>query len=433
MPSSATVRPGSRFAYQVTAVAVLAAIVAGCSSSRFSDSTFTGATNGAGGQTTSSQPMPPALVGTNPVQNGAANLPTPQGQSTGQVAVAALPPATNTQSPMPATNTPVATQAPAATASGTAITVSAGDTLYSLSRSYGVSVAAIAAANGLTQTSQLTIGQRLTIPAPGSTAALGNGPAPLGVINESNGVATQQTAAAPSNGIHVVQTGETMYSIASRYGMSPSALATANNMPSPQLVRVGQELRIPGTATQTTAAVNATPQPVAETPAAQPQAQPTPQPEAAAPAQQPEQVAALPTNDIAADPPATNGTAFRWPVNGNSRVISDFGTKPGGERNDGINISVPTGTEVHAAESGTVIYAGNGIAGYGNLVLIEHADNWVTAYAHASEILVQRDQTVQRGQVIARSGSSGSVSAPQLHFELRRGTVPVNPLDYLTN
>ena len=82
---------------------------------------------------------------------------------------------------------------------------------------------------------------------------------------------------------------------------------------------------------------------------------------------------------------------------------------------------------------GTVIYAGNGIAGYGNLVLIEHADNWVTAYAHASEILVQRDQTVQRGQVIARSGSSGSVSAPQLHFELRRGTVPVNPLDYLTN
>lgn len=433
MPSSATVRPGSRFAYQVTAVAVLAAIVAGCSSSRFSDSLFTGATNGAGGQATSSQPMPPALVGNNPVQNGAANLPTPQGQPTGQVAVAALPPATNTQTPLPANNT-VATPAPAAAATGTAITVSAGDTLYSLSRSHGVSVAAIAAANGLTQTSQLTIGQRLTIPAPGSTAALGNGPAPLGVITETNGTPAPQTAAAPTNGIHVVQSGETMYSIATRYGLSPSALATANNMPSPQLVRVGQELRIPGTAaTTTTAAVNPAPQPVAETPVAQPEPQPTPEPEAAAPVQEPAQVAALPTNDIVADPPATNGTAFRWPVNGNSRVISDFGPKPGGERNDGINISVPTGTEVHAAESGTVIYAGNGIAGYGNLVLIEHADNWVTAYAHASEILVQRDQSVQRGQVIARSGSSGSVSAPQLHFELRRGTVPVNPLDYLTN
>ncbi len=415
----------------------MAAIVAGCSSSRFADSLFTGATDGAGGQSSVNQPMPPALVGNNPVSNGVANAPAGANAAPAQnVQVAALPPAGNAPAnASPPVNTQPAAQ-PQPTAQSTIVTVTAGQTLYSLSREHGVSVAAIAAANGLTQTSELTIGQRLTIPAPGSAAALGNGPAPLGVISQPGNNAGGN--AAPANnanvGVHVVQSGETMYSIAQRYGLSPSALAAANGMDSPQLVRVGQQLTIPGAAGNQVVADANPPQPQQETqPAAQPEtpapaAQPTVEPDP-----QPEQVAALPDNSVAAEPPATNGTAFRWPVNGSSRIISDFGPKPDGERNDGINISVPTGTEIHAAEGGVVIYAGNGIAGYGNLVLIEHTDNWVTAYAHASEILVSRDQTVQRGQVIARAGNTGSVTAPQLHFELRRGTVPVNPLDYLSN
>ena len=92
---------------------------------------------------------------------------------------------------------------------------------------------------------------------------------------------------------------------------------------------------------------------------------------------------------------------------------------------------MPEGTSIKAVEAGTVIYAGNELEGYGQLVLIRHADGWVSAYAHNSQILVKRGDTVRRGQIISRAGATGSVSAPQLHFELRRGSRPVNPLDYL--
>ena len=132
-----------------------------------------------------------------------------------------------------------------------------------------------------------------------------------------------------------------------------------------------------------------------------------------------------------ADPPSANGTTFRWPVRG--RIISGFGPTANGERNDGINLAVPEGTSVKAAEAGTVIYAGNELAGYGNLILIRHADGWVSAYAHNEEIDVKRGDNVQRGQIIAKAGATGSVSSPQLHFELRKGAKPVNPMDYLSS
>jgi murein DD-endopeptidase MepM/ murein hydrolase activator NlpD len=113
------------------------------------------------------------------------------------------------------------------------------------------------------------------------------------------------------------------------------------------------------------------------------------------------------------------------------RIISSFGAKANGEKNDGINLAVPEGTSVKAAEAGTVIYSGNELPGYGNLILVRHADGWVSAYAHNSEILVKRGDQVLRGQIIAHAGMTGSVTAPQVHFELRRGAKPVNPLDYL--
>ncbi len=128
-------------------------------------------------------------------------------------------------------------------------------------------------------------------------------------------------------------------------------------------------------------------------------------------------------------PPTSDGAdGFRWPVRG--RIVSGFGKQSDGANNDGINLAVPEGTPVKAAEKGTVIYAGNELQGYGNLVLIQHKDGWVSAYAHAEELLVKRGETVQRGQVIAKAGATGSVSQPQLHFELRKGSQPVDPLPH---
>jgi murein DD-endopeptidase MepM/ murein hydrolase activator NlpD len=120
---------------------------------------------------------------------------------------------------------------------------------------------------------------------------------------------------------------------------------------------------------------------------------------------------------------------FRWPVRG--KVITSYGAKTNGKVNDGINLAVPEGTPVKAAEDGVVAYSGNELKGYGNLVLIRHANGYVTAYAHASELLVKRGDTIKRGQVIAKSGQSGEVGSPQLHFEIRKGSNPVDPLQFL--
>ncbi len=126
--------------------------------------------------------------------------------------------------------------------------------------------------------------------------------------------------------------------------------------------------------------------------------------------------------------PQTTGR-FRWPVKG--RIISKFGAKRNGVRNDGINFSVPHGSEIRAAEGGVVAYAGNELKGYGKLILIRHKGKWVSAYAHNSKLLVRRGQRISRGQVIAHAGKTGSVNQPQLHFELRKGSKPVDPLKYM--
>ena len=115
------------------------------------------------------------------------------------------------------------------------------------------------------------------------------------------------------------------------------------------------------------------------------------------------------------------------------RIVAGFGAKPSGKHNDGINVAVPKGTSIKAAENGVVAYAGSELEPYGNLILIRHANNWVTAYAHNDKLLVKRGDTVRRGQIIGKAGQSGNVSQPQLHFELRKGSKPVNPLSYMAN
>src|SRR5690606_23315914 len=120
---------------------------------------------------------------------------------------------------------------------------------------------------------------------------------------------------------------------------------------------------------------------------------------------------------------------FLWPVNG--RLISSYGAKAGGRFNDGINIRANAGDPIRAAADGVVAYAGNGIQSFGELLLIKHGDNWVTAYAHAEELLVRRGDRVKQGDVVARVGSTGAVDGPQLHFEIRQGRDPVDPLKHL--
>ena len=149
------------------------------------------------------------------------------------------------------------------------------------------------------------------------------------------------------------------------------------------------------------------PAPVAPQPAA-------PQPEAKAPVAEPEQTASVSAGD------------FRWPARG--RVIAGFGANGG---NEGINIAVPEGTPVKAAEAGTVTYAGSEVKGYGNLVLVRHENGFVSAYAHNGSLSVKRGEQVKRGQVIAKSGQTGNVTSPQLHFEIRKGQAPVDPMAYL--
>jgi murein DD-endopeptidase MepM/ murein hydrolase activator NlpD len=149
----------------------------------------------------------------------------------------------------------------------------------------------------------------------------------------------------------------------------------------------------------------------------------TVQPLAPAPAPQPE-VTKVPV----ADPEQTASISgdFRWPARG--RVIAGFGANGG---NEGINIAVPEGTPVKAAEAGTVTYAGSEVKGYGNLVLIRHENGYVSAYAHNGSLSVKRGDQVKRGQVIATSGQTGNVTSPQLHFEIRKGSTPVDPMKHL--
>ncbi|WP_343868144.1 M23 family metallopeptidase, partial [Caenispirillum bisanense] len=129
------------------------------------------------------------------------------------------------------------------------------------------------------------------------------------------------------------------------------------------------------------------------------------------------------------EPPARAGGRFAWPVKG--PVLAGYGPAGPGLHNDGINIAVPTGTPVKASENGVVVYAGNELKGFGNLLLLKHDGGWMTAYAHNSELLVPRGATVKKGDVIAKSGATGNVDRPQVHFELRKGTKAVDPTKYL--
>lgn len=266
-------------------------------------------------------------------------------------------------------------------------------------------------------------------------------PAPLAAV-----------APAPANGNvyrHTIANGESLYTIARRYDVTTQSIVQANNLGSPDRIVVGQSIVIPGRAdlltkmaptTQVASALPINPA-LAPVPAkhngtlpAAPQLDTAPRPlgtplAAALPQQTlpktahaaPAQVASAP----AAEPQMSGSDKFRWPVSG--RIITDFAAS----KATGINIEAPEGASVKAAENGTVIYVGSGVEGYGNLILIRHANGYVSAYAHLKSMSVAKGTVVSRGQAIGAAGMTGSVSKPQLHFELRKGATPVDPVPLL--
>lgn len=230
--------------------------------------------------------------------------------------------------------------------------------------------------------------------------------------------------------VHVIESGESLYTIARRYDVTAQAIIQANGFSSPDKIFVGQKIVIPGRpdllakkGPAIPAGAVASTSPAGSTPIASPDLIQTDTPVAIATAAAP----AKPLQQPAVEPKLSGAEKFRWPVSG--RVITDFANSKG----TGINIEAPEGAAIRAAENGQVIYVGNGVEGYGNLVLIRHPNGYVSAYAHLKEISVQKGDVVNRGDNIGAAGMTGSVSRPQLHFELRKGATPVDPMPLLAS
>jgi len=433
---------GSRRAPHLAALALIAFGVAGCSgdTSRFSQSSF--------GNPFNYQPESTGSVPAQPTQQAAPRELPQSARPQSQYQSQALPPAVSAPQSYPThgvsgggrglasyappaqprleTTGTVPPRSIAAThpQGGTTIIVGTSDTLETLAQRYHVTPAAILAANGYKGPRTLSPGQSLIIPRASVAAA-----APMPAAPASKPAAM----AAPS--VHVVNRGDTLAGIARRNHVSVAELARANSLDPSAKLKLGTRLTVPAAKTADGAAL------APQAPAAQPIATaPAPASRlalAAAPQQSARLAQANPAPDPAeATPPSLKPSeatgalpTFRWPVRG--KVITGYGAKTNGKANDGINLAVPEGTPIKAAEDGVVAYSGNELKGYGNLVLVRHSNGYVTAYAHASELLVKRGDTIRRGQVIAKSGQSGEVGSPQLHFEIRKGSQPVDPLQFL--
>ena len=291
-------------------------------------------------------------------------------------------------------------------------TVVKGETVGELAQRYNLVLRDILIVNKLEAPYMLKIGQRLKLPAPRT---------------------------------YKVRSRDTVNSVAKTFGTSASQLVRLNNLKAPYALQRGQVLKIPVVAgaeekVQMAAVTSRSVAPtdgdaISRPPVLSPggiereelappeitgTAVPAPAPQVAKPAL----AAKVPDST-----PPRSSSKFLKPVEG--PVLSAYGPKPGGLHNDGINIKAPAGAPVRAAENGVIVYASNDLKGFGNLVLIRHADRWMTAYAHMDKILVERGATVKRGQTIGAVGRTGTVDQPQLHFEVRRGTDALNPEKYM--
>ena len=345
--------------------------------------------------------------------------------------------------------------------------VVAGDTVQSVSHRYGVDVSALVRANDLPPPYALRPGQRLALPA----SVAGTPAAPQVAVAPPPALAAAASPAPPTSGARAVEVAAlaapsgppprpsaapVATPVATAPPPAPPAPAVAAAAPAPvappkppTALAVDKPAAPPAPAPApvappppaAAAAQERAPEPTTERPP-QLAAVAVPKPEDAAPAATPappppteppavEPTVAAPPHDTTpvGPPPPRAGKTFLWPLRG--RVIATYGEQGRGLHNDGINIAAPRGTPIRAAENGVVAYAGNEIRGFGNLLLIRHAGGYMTAYAHADTLLVKRGDTVHRGQTIARVGATGSVTEPQLHFEIREGSQPVDPQRFL--
>lgn len=347
----------------------------------------------------------------------------------------------------------------------TEIVVRDGETINGIAQHYKVPADVIMKVNGLSATKGLKTGQKLVIPAyaysskaepkvadakpakdgkhdlpataPDKVAVLPQQPK----LKEGKSTAQANASAAASQskepkpaqvakatgaaGTYTVQSGDTMSSIARKTGVGVVALKQANGMKD-GLLKIGQTLKVPAGGTATVASAKPAKVDPVTTATTQAPARTTPSETLASytPPKKDAKVIQQAEDDDAVAPDATGIGKMRWPVRG--RVISGFGAGK-----DGVDIAVPTGTPVKAAENGVVIYAGDGLKEFGNTVLVRHENGLVTVYGHASSIEVQRGQKVKRGQEIALSGMSGTTDSPKLHFEVRKNSAPVDPSGYL--
>jgi murein DD-endopeptidase MepM/ murein hydrolase activator NlpD len=349
------------------------------------------------------------------------------------------------------------------------VTVRPGESLAVLARRYGVPEKEILRVNNMKSAAAVKPGDTIMIPTfnGGSNAAKaaaqnadfsksGKAPEPfkspeqnVAVLPGANTArdksqvtadgATGKVAAAGGKnphggaGSYTVKQGDSLAKIAKSTGASIDDIKAANNLQASS-IRIGQTLTIPNgsasadqmkTASISTKAAEPKPASPAATETASNQPAGYKAPVATQTVDDVEK-----KSDVASAAPESTGIGkYRWPVRG--AVIAAYGANVNGSRNDGIDISVPQGTPIKAAENGVVIYAGNGLKELGNTVLVRHDDGTVTVYGNADTLSVTRGQKIQRGQTVAVSGMSGNVKQPQVHFEVRKDASPVNPITFL--
>ena len=271
------------------------------------------------------------------------------------------------------------------------VRVRRGDTLYSIAQKKNVPLRALIQENHLSAPYTIKVGQLLKI---------------------------------PQKKTYTVRKGDTLYSIARKFDSNVTDVARQNNIKAPYTLKPGQVLVVKSWDDSTTP-TSSTSKTTKSSKAASPSSQ-----KGKTPLNPPEKKAKnTPTKQAIQVPKTAQNKRFYQPVSG--KIIENFGTTKTGVHNDGINISAKAGTPILAADSGTVAYAGNDLKGYGNLILLKHDGGWFTTYAHADKIMVKKGAAVKAKQKIGTVGKTGGVTTPQLHFEVRYKTKPVNPTTYL--
>jgi murein DD-endopeptidase MepM/ murein hydrolase activator NlpD len=254
------------------------------------------------------------------------------------------------------------------------VMVEPGQTLFDISRRYQTPIDAIIAENRLRPPYSLEVGQLLQLP-------------------DAN--------------VYTVRRGETFWTVAEKFSIDPHSFATLNRLSKPYALMEGQEVVLPAGATAKTTSTPRSPAQGVKSGA---------------------RVASAPPS-VSQAPIDTPSGRFIWPVSG--KMLQGFGPMANGQRSDGLKIAAPEGAPIRAADAGTVVYAGDDLPGYGNLVLVKHEGGWITAYANARRILVKEGAKVSKGDVIAEVGATGRAKQAGLHFELRKGPRPVDPLPAL--